>query len=122
MAIPDQYPFVYHPCFSSKRENLWARIHLPVAPQCNVKCIFCDHNSGTSCHTSKPGYSAVVMTPNEAIKRVAKELISQPDLRIVAISGPGEPLANIETFETLQGVLETHSKVRFCLSTNGTLL
>jgi nitrogen fixation protein NifB len=122
MAIPDRYPFVYHPCFTSKRENLWTRIHLPVAARCNVKCIFCDHNLGTSCHTSKPGYSARVMTPDEAIERVVKELASPSKLKIVAISGPGEPLVNDETFETLQRLQDSHLEVQFCLSTNGTLV
>jgi nitrogen fixation protein NifB len=62
------------------------------------------------------------MTPNEAIERVVKEFTFNPSLRIVAISGPGEPLANRETFETLQGVRDSHLDVQFCLSTNGTLL
>jgi nitrogen fixation protein NifB len=122
MATHDQYPFVHHPCFSSTREDLWIRIHLPVAPRCNVKCIFCNHDVGTSCHTSKPGYSARVMSPEDAIERVVIEHALEPRLRIVAISGPGEPLANEETFATIRGVLDTFSDVKICLSTNGTLL
>ncbi len=98
------------------------RVHLPVAAHCNVKCIFCDHNSGSSCHTSKPGYSSHLMDPVEAIERVVAEHALEPRLRIVAISGPGEPLANSETFATLQGVHDNLADVQFCLSTNGTLL
>jgi nitrogen fixation protein NifB len=62
------------------------------------------------------------MTPDEAIQIAEKEITIQPRLKIVAVSGPGEPLANAETFTTLQGVLMKHSEIHFCLSTNGTLL
>jgi len=117
-----QYPFTHHPCYANTRNALWARIHLPVAKYCNVKCVFCDHNLGSSCHTSKPGYAGRVMTPEEAIKSAMWEISENPSLRIVAISGPGEPLANKETYTTLQGLRDRGMDVRFCLSTNGTLL
>lgn len=122
MATRNQYPITHHPCFSNNRENLWTRIHLPVAARCNVKCIFCDHNVGAACHTSKPGYSSQLMTPSEAIARVIAEHTLEPRLRIVAVSGPGEPLANDETFVTLKGVHDNIAGIEFCLSTNGTLL
>ena len=122
MASPSQYPFVSHPCYSETRDNLWARIHLPVARSCNVKCIFCDHSVGSSCHTSKPGYSATIMDPNEAIARTFSEIEKNPRLKIVAISGPGEPLANDETFTTLEGIRNQNEELKFCISTNGVLL
>ena len=122
MATRDQYPIMHHPCFSNRREDLWIRIHLPVAARCNVKCIFCDHDLGASCHTSKPGYSSHLMTPDEAIARVIMEYTAEPRLKIVAISGPGEPLVNDETFVTMQGVRNNLPEIKFCLSTNGTLL
>jgi len=62
------------------------------------------------------------MTSDEAIARVVKEHAVEPRLRIVAISGPGEPLANNETFVTLQRVQDSLSGIKLCLSTNGTLL
>ncbi len=122
MTSPSQYPFVSHPCYSETRDNLWARIHLPVARTCNVKCIFCDHSVGSSCHTSKPGYSASIMDPKEAIARTFFEIEKNPRLKIVAISGPGEPLANEETFTTLQGIRNQNEDLNFCLCTNGVLL
>jgi len=122
MSTPYQYPFLYHPCFSNTRDNLWARIHLPVAEKCNVKCIFCDHAAGSACHTSKPGYAKSPLQPQDAISRALVELDRNPQLKIVAISGPGEPLANAETFFTLEGIREKNESVHFCLSTNGILL
>lgn len=122
MTSPSQYPFVSHPCYSETRDNLWARIHLPVARICNVKCIFCDHSVGSSCHTSKPGYSASIMDPKEAIARTFSEIKKNPRLKIIAISGPGEPLVNEHTYTTLEGIRNRNKELNFCLSTNGVLL
>ena len=122
MAIPERYPFLHHPCYSESREDLWVRIHLPVARFCNVKCVFCDHSVGSSCHTSKPGYSSTLMEPKEAISRTMEELEKKQFLKIVAVSGPGEPLVNEETYTTLKGVRSRNKSLKFCLSTNGVLL
>lgn len=122
MSSPESYPFVHHPCYAESRKDLWLRIHLPVAQFCNVKCIFCDHSIGSSCHTSKPGYANTLMHPQEAISRAMEEVEKDSRLRIIAISGPGEPLANEETFTTLEGIRKQNESVNFCLSTNGVLL
>ena len=122
MATPEKYPFLHHPCYSDSREELWARIHLPVAKFCNVKCVFCDHNVGSSCHTSKPGFSSTLMEPKEAISRTLEEVEENPYLTIVAVSGPGEPLVNEETFATLEGIRSRNEHLKFCLSTNGVVL
>ena len=116
------YPYDVHPCWANERRHVWERIHLPVAPLCNVKCSFCDHQIGASCHLPKPGSAARVMSPSEAIMRVRMELERRPNLHIAAISGPGEPLANQQTFETLRGIRAFNQDIEFCLSTNGILL
>ena len=122
MVVVSEYPFNHHPCYSDNRSSLWYRIHLPVAPVCNVKCAFCSHSVGSSCHTSKPGFSGQIMTPEIAVARTVEEVKKNPRLRIAAISGPGEPLANPETFETLELIRGEFSDIAFCLSTNGTML
>ena len=122
MSTSPNYPFVSHPCFSNTRSNLWARIHLPVAPKCNVKCAFCTHGVGSSCHSSKPGFAAQVMSVTEAIATIEKELQRNPGLRIAAISGPGEPLANHETMSLFSTLKQRGLNLKLCLSTNGTLL
>jgi nitrogen fixation protein NifB len=62
------------------------------------------------------------MSPAEAITRFNDEVQKRPNLHIAAISGPGEPLANPETFETLREIRAIDGNIDFCLSTNGTLL
>jgi nitrogen fixation protein NifB len=62
------------------------------------------------------------MTPDAAIIRTKIEVERNPKLRIIGISGPGEPLANPETFETLEMIRKDFESIAICLSTNGTLL
>jgi nitrogen fixation protein NifB len=62
------------------------------------------------------------MKPNEAISRAIEELERNKRLKIIAVSGPGEPLANEETFTTLGEIRKRNDEVKFCLSTNGVLL
>jgi nitrogen fixation protein NifB len=62
------------------------------------------------------------MDPKEAIARTFSEIEKNPRLKIVAISGPGEPLANEQTFTTLEGIRNQNKELNFCLSTNGVLL
>ena len=62
------------------------------------------------------------MTPENAAARASVEIKKNPLLRIVAISGPGEPLANPETFETLEIIRDEFDDIAICMSTNGTLL
>jgi MoaA/NifB/PqqE/SkfB family radical SAM enzyme len=45
-----------------------------------------------------------------------------PYCKVIGIAGPGEPLANEETFETLRLVKDEFSDLILCLSTNGLLL
>ncbi len=117
-----RYPFDFHPCWAKDRRHLWERIHLPVAPKCNAKCFFCDHNVGASCHFPKPGRANRVMTVDEAITVLKRELSSRPNLRIVAVSGPGEPLYNPEFYELMKAVKEIDAELKLCTSTNGILL
>ncbi|MGY5875165.1 MAG: radical SAM protein [Candidatus Thorarchaeota archaeon] len=120
--MTNSYPFDTHPCWSSYREGITPRIHLPVASVCNVKCFFCDHAIGSSCHTAKPGAARRIMTPFEASKRALKEIQKRNGSLLVAISGPGEPLANDATFTTLKKIREIEPDCKFCLSTNGLLV
>lgn len=62
------------------------------------------------------------MSADDAVQTAKKELNRRPNLRIVAVAGPGEPLANAATFEALSGLLKDRHRVHFCLSTNGVLL
>ncbi len=111
-----------HPCFGGDH-NKAARVHLPVAPGCNIKCGFCERKYDCV-NESRPGITSKVLTPEQALRRV--ELVKRhmekqdgPSLKVVGIAGPGDPLANPKTFETFKLVREAHPDMTLCLSTNG---
>lgn len=111
-----------HPCFSAEAHHQFARVHLPVAPRCNVQCNYC--NRKFDCvNESRPGVTSAVLTPFQArdyFLRI-KEMI--PELTVVGIAGPGDPLANInETVETLRLIRQVDKDISFCVSTNGMVL
>lgn len=62
------------------------------------------------------------MSATEAISVAEREMSRRPDLRIVAVAGPGEPLFNTATFEVMAGLRNNGHDPHFCLSTNGVLL
>ncbi|NDL66501.1 radical SAM protein [Anaerotalea alkaliphila] len=108
-----------HPCFNAGAAHEAARIHLPVAPKCNIKCNFCNRKYDCQ-NESRPGVTSNVLTPVEALERYKKAKDTVPNLKVVGIAGPGDPLANItETMETIRLIGEYDPDTTFCLSTNG---
>jgi nitrogen fixation protein NifB len=57
----------------------------------------------------------------EAARRVRIVRNKVENLSVVGIAGPGEPLANEETFETLELIRKLHPDLLLCLATNGLL-
>jgi len=109
-----------HPCFNEKAHFKVGRIHLPVAPKCNIQCNYCTR-SINKCEF-RPGVSACIMSPEEALERLDKALKENQNLKVVGIAGPGESLANDSTFKTLKLIDEKYPDLLKCLSTNGLLL
>jgi MoaA/NifB/PqqE/SkfB family radical SAM enzyme len=111
-----------HPCFSVEAAKKFARIHLPVAPKCNIKCTYC--NRKFDCvNESRPGVTSAVLSPQEGLARYLDVKKRMPYLTIVGVAGPGDALANPErTFETFRLIREADPSVDFCLSTNGLAL
>lgn len=65
------------------------------------------------------------MTPTEAIEKVREVMASDmlgSIIKVIGIAGPGDPLANEETFETFRLVGEEFPHLIKCMSTNGLLL
>ncbi len=111
-----------HPCFSAPAHFRSARVHLPVAPACNIQCNYCDRTVSDCVHSSRPGLTARIMREEEALEHVAAFRAREPRLRVVGIAGPGEPLYNDASFRVLRAVGERFPDVTLCLSTNGLLL
>ncbi len=109
-----------HPCYNEKAHFTTARIHLPVAPRCNIQCNYCIRKLDKCEH--RPGVAGVILNPQEALVRVDKYIKDMPNLRVVGIAGPGESLANEDTFETLRLVHEKYPDLIKCVASNGLLL
>lgn len=111
-----------HPCFGGDHSKA-GRIHLPVAPGCNIKCGFCERKFDCA-NESRPGVTSRVLTPEQGVARVrlVKEHMERqggPQLKVVGIAGPGDPLANPKTFEAFDMVRAAFPEMTLCLSTNG---
>ena len=110
-----------HPCFNKEAAHTFGRIHLAVAPECNIQCNFCLREFDCV-NESRPGVTSKVLTPTEAPERVREVVAKFDNIRTIGIAGPGEPLANEETFETLRLVRDNFPDLHLCLSSNGLLL
>lgn len=110
-----------HPCFNESAHSRSGRIHLAVAPKCNIRCNYCQ--PGQSCaNENRPGLARTVLSPEEAVKHLAYVLRVQPSIKVAGIAGPGDPLFNPETFRTFELIGARFPELLKCLSTNGLLL
>ncbi len=109
-----------HPCYSGGCQN--ARMHIPVAPACNISCNYC--NRKFDCvNESRPGVTSEVLNPQQSLEKFLKVKSRLKNLKVVGIAGPGDALANFEnTKRTLELIREVDPEVTFCLSTNGLML
>ena len=110
-----------HPCYSDKACHAFGRCHLPVAPKCNIQCNYCVRDFDCV-NESRPGVTSKVLTPEEGLDLVRRVIKDYPYVKVIGIAGPGEPLANPETFEALRLVHGEFPHLIMCLSTNGLLL
>ncbi|MEI7826733.1 MAG: nitrogenase cofactor biosynthesis protein NifB [Euryarchaeota archaeon] len=110
-----------HPCFSEKACHTFGRCHVPVAPKCNIQCNYCIRDFDCV-NESRPGVTTKVLNPDEAMELVKEVIDKYEYIKVIGIAGPGEPLANEETFETLRRLHEQYPNVIKRISTNGLLL
>lgn len=112
-----------HPCFDADARHKVARVHLPVAPKCNVGCNFCDRRFDCISE-SRPGVTSTVLTPEQALAYTERlsDLIDVP-ITVVGIAGPGDPFANAEeTLRTLRLIRARFPDVLLCVASNGLCL
>jgi nitrogen fixation protein NifB len=108
-----------HPCFNQEARHTNARIHLPVAPRCNMQCNYC--NRKYSCvNESRPGVTCAILTPKQSIDYLRKYTEKLKNLSVVGIAGPGDPFACAdETLETLRLVKAEFPDLLLCVASNG---
>ncbi|MFI3248918.1 MAG: radical SAM protein [Rikenellaceae bacterium] len=108
-----------HPCFDAEAKHTHARVHLPVAPKCNIQCNYC--NRKYDCVSeSRPGVTSTILTPKQSVGYLEELDKRIKNLSVIGIAGPGDPFANPEeTLETMRLAHERFPDKIFCLSTNG---
>ncbi|MEG3435633.1 nitrogenase cofactor biosynthesis protein NifB [Pannus brasiliensis CCIBt3594] len=111
-----------HPCYSEEAHHHYARMHVAVAPACNIQCNYCNRKYDCA-NESRPGVVSEVLTPEEAAHKVLVIAGKIPQMTVLGIAGPGDPLANPkQTFETFDRIAEKAPDIKLCLSTNGLML
>jgi nitrogen fixation protein NifB len=111
--------FDKHPCFNPEAKGKYGRVHLPVAPKCNIKCNFCDRKYDCV-NESRPGVTSNILTPVQAGIYMEKVLEREPRITVAGIAGPGDPFANgPETMATLKNIHRNYPHILLCVSSNG---
>lgn len=108
-----------HPCYSEEAHHHYARMHVAVAPACNIQCNYCNRKYDCS-NESRPGVVSQKLTPEQAVKKVVAVASEIPQMTVLGIAGPGDALANPKkTFDTFRMLQEQAPDIKLCLSTNG---
>lgn len=111
-----------HPCYSEEAHHHYARMHVAVAPACNIQCNYCNRKYDCA-NESRPGVVSEVLSPEEAAHKVLVIAGKIPQMTVLGIAGPGDPLANPkQTFQTFDLIAQTAPDIKLCLSTNGLML
>ncbi|MBK1687107.1 nitrogenase cofactor biosynthesis protein NifB [Rubrivivax gelatinosus] len=111
-----------HPCYSEEAHHHFARMHVAVAPACNIQCHYCNRKYDCS-NESRPGVVSQKLTPEQAVKKVLAVASAIPQMTVLGIAGPGDSLANPKkTFETMRLLQQHAPDIKLCLSTNGLAL
>lgn len=111
-----------HPCYSEDAHHYFARMHVAVAPACNIQCHYCNRKYDCA-NESRPGVVSELLTPDQAVKKTMAVAATIPQMTVLGIAGPGDPLANPErTFETFRRLSQEAPDIKLCVSTNGLAL
>jgi nitrogen fixation protein NifB len=113
-----------HPCYSEEAHHYFARMHVAVAPACNIQCNYCNRKYDCA-NESRPGVVSEKLSVEQGLAKVMAVAAEVPQMSVVGIAGPGDSLAGAsapKTFALFAAVRERLPDVKLCLSTNGLAL
>lgn len=111
-----------HPCYSEEAHHYFARMHVAVAPACNIQCNYCNRKYDCA-NESRPGVVSERLTPDQAARKVIAVANEIPQLSVLGIAGPGDSAYDWKkTRETFALVSKTLPDIKLCLSSNGLAL
>ncbi|WP_373061418.1 nitrogenase cofactor biosynthesis protein NifB [Zavarzinia sp.] len=111
-----------HPCYSEEAHHYFARMHVAVAPACNIQCNYCNRKYDCA-NESRPGVVSEKLTPDQALRKVIAVANEVPQFSVLGIAGPGDACYDWRktkaTFELVSGEIPD---VKLCISSNGLAL
>ncbi|GBQ86156.1 putative Fe-S oxidoreductase [Gluconacetobacter johannae DSM 13595] len=111
-----------HPCYSEEAHHYFARMHVAVAPACNIQCNYCNRKYDCA-NESRPGVVSEKLTPAQARRKVISVANEVPQLSVLGIAGPGDACYDWrKTRETFELISADIPDIKLCLSTNGLML
>ncbi|MEQ8825227.1 MAG: nitrogenase cofactor biosynthesis protein NifB [Filomicrobium sp.] len=111
-----------HPCYSEEAHHYFARMHVAVAPACNIQCNYCNRKYDCA-NESRPGVVSERLTPEQAARKVIAVANEVPQLSVLGIAGPGDSCYDWRKSKaTFDFVSKELPDIKLCLSTNGLAL
>lgn len=111
-----------HPCYSEEAHHYFARMHVAVAPACNIQCNYCNRKYDCA-NESRPGVVSEKLTPDQALRKVVAVANEVPQLSVLGIAGPGDACYDWrKTKATFAQVSKVIPDIKLCISTNGLAL
>ncbi|TVR98078.1 MAG: nitrogenase cofactor biosynthesis protein NifB [Rhodospirillales bacterium] len=111
-----------HPCYSEDAHHFFARMHIAVAPACNIQCNYCNRKYDCA-NESRPGVTSTVLSEEAAEAKVRGVAARLPQLSVVGIAGPGDALADAaRSFRAFERIAAAVPGLKLCLATNGLAL
>ena len=69
-----------HPCYSEDAHHHYARMHVAVAPACNIQCNYCNRKYDCA-NESRPGVVSEKLTPEQAVRKVIAVATTSPRIQ-----------------------------------------
>lgn len=103
-----------HPWYSEEAHHHYARMHVAVAPDCNIQCNYCNRKYDCA-NESHPGVVGEKLTPEHAARKLVAVATTIPQLTVLGIAGPGEALASPKTTLRLLNSLPGRRRTSSCV-------
>lgn len=114
-----------HCCFCTDQADYLPtpRVHVPLAKKCTLGCRYCNYiqDGNISDSMQRPGVSVMTVSGYFEIEQyLSKEFHKIGKPYIIGVSGPGDPLENMENLTYLHEILTSFdSDIKLCICSNG---
>jgi nitrogen fixation protein NifB len=110
-----------HPCYSEEAHHHYARMHVAVAPACNIQCNYCNRKYDCA-NESRPGVVSEKLTPEQAAEGAGGRFDDSADDGARHRGSRRSAGQSREDLQDLRAVTKTAPDIKLCLSTNGLML